>query len=598
MKFVKTLSSFVVVLVLLVTATASAQKDTPPGKRGVGVHEGERLELPYESEDNDQDGAFARETIEEDKEEQGYWHDIYLHNNSGRGDPGVYNGAWVHWIVFTTLAHSDATLTRNSKRDGIHVRRIRRRSSSGKWADWQNVNKIGEEVVVVSDDPFTYGEVLRVQFAVVQDETVESGDSGEGRRRFQWAETWRAVAGNRGTYSAKLLNGNQDEVVSNGGGSDPATDQNSVISVPAKSGDEDEHGNMDYMFDDLSPAMDLKATSIGEDPGTFDAPDLIFSERNSWRIPVGTLRFIATGGANFNEQSDLQVIARDETGEDAVVALDVAFGTPSVVDGVIEVPVVYRNPDAEERIAVMVRGAEVDAPSLATGTIIRYAFGGVSAGPRPVRMPSLLKAGAEPENSVFRTSAEIEVEHIHPSDPQNPGVMDRRVGWHTWMARPYDTSVQEGFIDAIVLGEPESGHIREGSFEITPVDSFEFVESEDTKLFVVNANDHSELVDAFEDGTIEVTTEGALRVTLDQRIILDQPLKLVILNPKLNLGPGPFTADQSARVAIGGDALRGGLQETVRLVELDHGTETDNAFLPIEGHTATELTPLAEVETE
>lgn len=562
------------------TIAKAQQQPQTPSQRGSDPDQNP-VEVPNDGDDdpNDGDGAFGRTTSETEKEEPGYWHNVYIHNNSKQGTAAT-------WMTISTKYNPDGDdLKKDDKRHRICIKRIKRRSGTT-WDDWQDVDKCGEEVKIELDNPVAHCEVLRVQFAIEVDKTKRKNPASGP---YEWENDWKVVEGDSATFNVSFQDAVGNDLVSNGAGSDPAGSGNPEAGDP---------GSMAYMFADISPEMNLQPTSIGADAGTFDAPDLILSERGLWSIPEGNLRIHATGEASFSSQSSLQVLARDVQGNDAVAGSAVVIGTPTVSNGVIQVPIVSRESNAEHRIAIMIRGAKVDVPATASGTVIRYAFGGVPAGPRPVRMPAMLVSGAEPDSYVFRTSAEVEVVHIHPSDPENPGVMTRRVGSYTWMARPYDTSANVGYIDAIVLGEPEAGHIRSGSFEVTPVDPFEFVETEDTKMFVVNADNYAGIDGAFESASIEVTASGALKVTLGARNVLDQPILIVILSPKLDLGQGPFTVKQGARVAIGGDALRGGLGRTVRLVEFDYGTEADHALLPTGGHTATALTPLAEVEPE
>src|SRR5690606_12606799 len=130
------------------------------------------------------------------------------------------------------------------------------------------------------------------------------------------------------------------------------------------------------------------------------------------------LRFYALGGASFDSESNLQLIVRDAMGNDPVASFDAGFGTPSVIDGVIVVPVTYRNPNAVYRIAVMVRGAIVDLPALHGGTMISYAIGGTSAGSGSVRTPPLVRVGGEPSGELFRSRVVIDA----PADAEDPEI--------------------------------------------------------------------------------------------------------------------------------------------------------------------------------
>lgn len=584
-------SMVVVATGLAMTIVVAQQQPNTPFDRGDSSNN--PIEIPHDTSDDDTEGAGGIETTSKEKQDPLYWHYVYIHNNSGTGEPGPNNKtgspAKHLTIQLKNPVTEDGRDGSKHKRKRIVVDEVKKKRHDGSWTNAQKVEKQGEKVVITLDEELAYCETLEVKMRVEVD-TKEHVPGSGSPGKWRWENSFGAVVGEKSTFNiVDVLTGGQKPIERAGVGGDPAGDSE---------GDPADQGSIGYMFDDLDPELNLAPTSIGEgDTGTFAAPDLVFSERHSWSIPTGTLRFFATGGASFNSESSLQVIARDVTGADAVMNMDVGFGTPSVVNGVIQVPVNYRNPEAEHRIAIMVRGAEVDVPELAGGTVIRYAVGGISAGPAPVRMPAMLRVGAEPESYVFRTHASLEIEYTHPDFPEDPGVTDHRVGWYTFMARPHASADHIGYVDAIVIGEPEAGHIRGGSFEITNIDPFNFVASQDTKLYVLHADDYSE-VEAFDGGSIEVTASGAIRVALGQRGVLDTPVVLVILNPKVNMGQGPFTAKQSGRVAIAGDALRGGFQRAIRLVKCDFGTSEDFHLLPDEPLVATQLTPLAQVQPE
>jgi hypothetical protein len=577
-----------------------AQQQDPSTPADRGLDPDEAIEIPAEKpEDNDdQDGPGSITTTETDPQEQWFWVSRFIHNNSGVGQPGPGNGTGRSISFLTIQAKSpepneEGEAAANDKRYRVVVEKVRKRRNDDTWTDWQEVDKKGKEVEIALDEPLKYCEVLEVRMRIESQVKVQPNPTNRPRL-WVWEkdtngdDVYKPREDDKTTFNViNLLTAGGLKVEAAAAGNDPAGDG---------TGGAGQQGTIGYMFDDLVTPPNLEPTSIGDgEYGTFDAPDIIFSERHSWRIPGGDLRVFATGGASFCDQSNLEVIARDVTGADAIASMDVAFGTPSVINGMINLPVIFRNPESLNAISVMIRGAEVEVPGFLEGTTIRYGFGGVPASRQPIRMPALLQVGTAPESYVYRSHAKIEVEYTHPDFPEDEGMTSQRVGWYTFMARPYTTAEHIGYTDAIVIGEPEAGHIRGGTFEITPLDAFAFMATEDTKLLVLNADDYTES-SAFDDGSIEVTSTGAIRVTLGMRASSDSPILLMILNPKLNMGYGPFTAKQSGRVAIGGEALRGGFQRAVRIVEPDFGTEADHHLLPENPLVPTQLVPLAQVD--
>jgi hypothetical protein len=557
---------------------AFAQQPAPP------VAAGSTPEEPIEVPDDSGSAGGMSSSGQND------WKYQYIHNNTGRpadgddpGDPGK-SADWITLACKEPPQHPDEGKLAGRRKRWEHrivIDEVKKKVN-GAWVDVKKNTEPqdgeGSKVKIELDQPLAYCETLRIRMRVERREVEHvAGD--------KWAPgDWNAnTVGNIVNYNVvELLDGFQNKIVQGGSGNDPVG--SGWVSVGT-------------VFAGLNPAANFTATDTGANAtAVVAAPDLVYSESvGGWSMPTGTLRFSATGGATFASSSSLQLLARNEDGDDAVGEEDISFGIPSIVNGVIEVPILSRN-TAGPRVAVMVRGAEVDVPALAAGTLIGYAVGGVPAGTISVRVAPLVRVQSDPTGTVLHSSADVKIEYEDPENAENVGYLVTPVGGLIHMARPDEEGVHQGYIDAIVLGESESGVFRAGSFEITPVDGRVFVASGNTKLFVIKADDHSDASEAFEGGTIEVTQSGALRVTLQSRVMLDTVLKLVILNPKINMGTGPFVAGQNARFAVGGDALRGGIPRTLLLVEGHYGTETDNEYLPNEPLVALDLTAVATVQ--
>jgi hypothetical protein len=542
---------------VMLTMVAAQVPPPPPGSQ-----ESKPIQVPSKN----------AEDVEISAEEDPFWKHIFIHNNTGvDGDPetgeGYDPGNVARRLRF--LVKRPRNHTREEHR--IVVNRVRKRDSEGNWKDITDgvtPSAGGNDVTVQMDEGQKHCEVVEVRFKV----EVRKKSSGS------WG-SWGSDESARPKFNIHMQDAFGVQFVQAGTGDSPfGTGMLATVSDA---------------FDNLSPVANFAITQLAPgESGVFAAPDLVFSEASGWTMPEGTLRFFATGGVPFDSGSSLQAIARDEEGNDAVLGGDVTLGTPTVNGGVIEVPVQYRNPESEHRIAIMVRGAEVDVPEMGSGTEIGYTVGGVAAGADVIRIAPLVRIGTLPEGHVFKSSADLVI--VDPQDPEDFWLVGG-VGELIFVARTDQAGAHQGFIDAIVIGESETGVIRAGSFEITPLDGKPFVATEDTKLFALYA-DNTEAVDAFDDATIEVTAAGALRVTLGARQA-NGALKLMILNPKIDMGAAPFYDGENARFAVGGDALRGHFQRSILLVEGSQVTTyRHESLLPDEPLQAHALTPLAEVD--
>jgi hypothetical protein len=317
---------------------------------------------------------------------------------------------------------------------------------------------------------------------------------------------------------------------------------------------------------EVFPGANLAASAcLAGSATTVAAPDLVFAECNNWRMSPGILRFVATGGAGFEvlDGAALAVTARDEQGVDAVTSGGIELGEPTIVNGEIQVSVTGRDPALADHVALRITGAAVVVPALAGGTDIGYSVGGTSAGSMEVRVAPLVRVGGAPlAGSV--TWSRCAVTTVTESEGEAETSIEHVGGLPLVVWK--NSGGSEGYLDAFVIEESDAGFIREGSFEITPTDGLTFMESEHTKLCVLDMQNEA-IPGAFATATIGVTPKGAIRVTLGQRSAQAGKLRLVILNPKVSAKASIFANRRSGRVAIGGSALRGGFPKTVILLE-------------------------------
>jgi hypothetical protein len=583
---------------VVVGVLAEQQPNTPAG---TGTSPGNPMQAPDDTEDKagsmigDGDGELN-------------WRFHYIRNNTGTGDPNNRGqdddqGWSADFLtleirepsVITGFGGVRRRIPNKTREHRIVVADVKAKINN-RWIDALTdtipADGKGERVQIDLGQPMSYGGVFRIKMRVEMREAELKSDG-------TWAYGgWRA--------DTSLDPEDEDSRVRVAFGCIEIADGDRRPITKARAGNErlgnssgapNRLGSVEYTYQGLQPAADFApATVTPGESGHHAAPDLVFAEGASWAMPPGEIRFHATGGASFADNaSDLLVLARNAAGEDAVLMGEISLGDPAVVNGVITVPVIHRDTEAKRRVAVMVRWAEVIVPPLADGTTLTYAVGGSSTGGASVHTPPLARVGSEPSRSprVTKTCARMQIRYQREA---GVGPLNARIGRFIHMARPHESGLYGGYMDAIVLGELRAGTFRAGSFEITPVDDFSFLAAEDTKLFVVHAADDSDAADAFEDAKISVTPNGALRVELGKRLTLDTPLKLIILNPLLDLGVAPFTPGDNARAAIAGDALRGGLSRTSILVERHFGKADDYELLPEEPLIALDLTPVAEVE--
>jgi hypothetical protein len=591
----------VVAAVLSWAAVSVLAEQQPSTPAGTGTSPRNPMQAPDDTEDK------AGSMIGDGDGEMN-WRFHYIRNTSGTGDPNNRgqddDRGWSASFltlevrepsVITGFGGIRRRVPNKSREHRIVVAEVKT-NVNGLWIDALTdtlpADGMGEQVQIDLGQPMSYGGVFRIRMRVEMREAELRSDG-------TWAYgDWQA--------DTRLDPEDEDSRIRVAFGCTEISDGSRRPITKARAGNErlgnssgapDSEGSTEYTYQGLQPGADFDPVKVAPgEPGRYAAPDLVFAEGASWAMPQGEIRFHATGGASFADNaSDLIVLARNAAGQDALLAEEIALGKPAVVNGVITVPVTHRDAEARRRVAVMVRGAEVVVPTLAEGTTLSYAVGGSSTGGSSVRTPPLVRVGSVPSPSprVIKTCAHMRIRYLGDA---GVGSLNARIGRFIHMARPYESGLYGGYIDAIVLGESRAGAFRAGSFEITPVDNFSFIAADDTKLFVVHAADDSDAVDAFENAEISVTSEGALRVELGQRLTLDAPLKLIVLNPLLDLGFAPFTPGDNARVAIAGDALRGGLSRTSILVERHFGNADDNEYLPEDPLIATHLTPLAEVK--
>lgn len=419
------------------------------------------------------------------------------------------------------------------------------------------VDGTGAKVEVALDPAIGPGGMVRAKVRVERKKKKDGGN---------WEPD---TNGENVNFNIRLLDGNNAAIVQAGTGDDPFGAEDTELAA---------------VFDepDFGPASCDADTAT-----TVEAPELFFSERNGWRMPVGELRFHATGGAAFTTQvgTSLAIEARNEAGEDAISEGEVECGTPYIDSGVLVVPIDARDAEAVRNISLRVTGAFVTVPALASGTMIGYAVGGSSSGSEETRIPALVRIGGAPESGSLAIGRAAMTTTLGDDEEEYANEVGGRV--HVaWIRKGEHT----GFLDAIVIDESTANYFRAGSFEITPIDDFHFVNSTDTRLYVLD-QENEQVEDAFDSATISVTTSGAIRVTLAQRSSTET-LRLVILNPKVNLGEAPYSPGQNARVAIGGSALRSGFSRVALLVERDNAEGYEEPLFD-EPLGTPDLTPIA-----
>lgn len=532
-------------------------------------------------------GGSATTAIASDGDDD--WSDVYICNWTGRGDPDDPDdgGYTADFLFFECRERTSREEPRKKREYRVVVGDGRKRLMNGRWIEALESQSAkhsrGVRIFQGMSQPPRYGETVHMRMRAER-RKLERKDDG----RWDYGDWEADTKGARVAFHTEFLNGVASKWRSAGAGG-------GVVGNIRRT--ERRRGRVEHVYFTVDPQPNFQATEIEADAfGQFPAPDLVFLERASWAMPAGVIRFhVVGGGWFFDNAAKLSVLTRDAYGRNAEANGDITLGQPRVIDGVIEVPVEDRNQDSIDRVAVMVRGAEVVVPPTREGTLMRYAVGGSSTGSGTIWSPPLLCVGPEPEGRPPRkkSSARIDITY---QDPDNPGPATVSVGRLVHMARPFEPGRHEGHIDAIVLGESGPGMFRRGSLGVLPLDEFRFVESESTALYVVD--DDGTSVDGFEDARIEVTSTGSLYVKLGPRTAPDTKLKLIILNPKLDLGDAPFTPGENARVAIGGDALRGALEFTELLVERHHGNKDDFELLPDEPLIPAELSPIAEVKAD
>jgi hypothetical protein len=333
--------------------------------------------------------------------------------------------------------------------------------------------------------------------------------------------------------------------------------------------------------DEFPPVLEFAEQVLGLQASEYDTPDLVLY---SYAAPkVGNIVFVPMGQFRFGSTPEAVHIF-DGSGTDLASIGAISFETYVSSKGELVVSVVEVDPAMIADFAMIVRGVEVVLDDNAdAGSVHCYSVGGSALVHLTVNAAAIAEGTRVLDNwegLTWTPAYSLKMTEVPVWDEVEETTTTQRVG----VDRPTVVSGADntGFLSAFVIEGADAESISAGRVVIRPTGGFQFVEDQNTKLYVVNAatgaNVSSEVTAA-----LRVNSSGFLVVDLqDFGAAAGLRLQIIVVSPKVSFD-APIAYGNGYSLNIYGTAVKSAMTENLILLEGGDPEESDsNPPLPTE----------------